>query len=1107
MGGTSTNASLADGVRLDASSVGSSGASAITITGTAAQAGSAGIAMLGANSVVGGATASGNLSLIADKINIAAGRVQTTGTIALGPLTASRQIALGSGATDTGTRLGLDDTEIARLFANNVVIGGVNQSGNITVVGVANFANMGAGGTLALQAGNGASSSGLISVANTLTTAGHILVSTANGNVSFDTASGTIGLQSGAGKTITVSAANGTITSTNGFANAADANTGAGGAVSLSARQGIGSTGNAIVVETGAISANNSTSGDVVLQTGSSLTLGGGSTIVNNAAGGGLDITVTGANSSITIGTPLTANGTAVSTNNGNVVLTAGNSIVFAQGAGNTGINSGTANTTLTAGTANTAGSIVGQSANADDVRAGSLSVTANSTAGRIGAVAALQSSMTLSGGNTITLAAGGNIDLQEANALPLANVTVSGAAPNITLRSASGPITVGAANFGVATANLALIANTGNIVGGAGNLVANTLTLQAGSNIGSTATPILSAANGLVLSGNDATVVNNAALNIGASSLSGNLSVTSRGTITQSGVITANAGVATFNTQNLGDVTLNTAANNFDRVVIAAANEVALRSAAGLNFGTSSLTGNLTVTANGPVTQTGSITANGANTFASFNAGAGGNIALDNVSNNFNEVRIVAGNNVALVDANNLILGASTVNGNYDVTAKAGNITTTGVLALNGLASTIRAESATSSAGNITINNNINHTNASASTLTLAANGSIVLDAAAKITANTGGGALAVTFDADHNGTGGRIFLNIGTSIASNGGNIVLGGGATGANAATLLSGMAGAGVHLSGANLNSGNGAITITGRAGDAGTHGVLVSNGSVIQSTNGTISISGNAGASGNAGVALLGGQILGNGSAAITITGAGGNGILHATGVTIGGSNATGDIQLHSLSGAGITSNGVIQTSGNITLVADSMTIQSGATLNSSAGGTITLTPDSPGQAIELGTGANTAVLGLDNPALSRLFANNVVIGGASYGGNITVVGATGFAGMGNAGTLTLNVGNATLAGQILVNSNLSAPGNVTLTTRLGDISFNQTTAVTGVTSGTGKAITLDAAGGSVTSANANLDANAGAGGNVIVSAGVNIGTAANPIQISAANLA
>src|SRR5208283_2183393 len=88
---------------------------------------------------------------------------------------------------------------------------------------------------------------------------------------------------------------------------------------------------------------------------------------------------------------------------------------------------------------------------------------------------------------------------------------------------------------------------------------------------------------------------------------------------------------------------------------------------------------------ANGAITQSGALTVNGAGATATFAAGSGNNITLNNPANDFTTVAITSGNNVTLDDANGIILGGSTVSGNLNVTA-GGSIAESGPLIVNGL-------------------------------------------------------------------------------------------------------------------------------------------------------------------------------------------------------------------------------------------------------------------------------------------------------------------------------------------------------------------------------------------------------------------------------------
>ncbi len=174
----------------------------------------------------------------------------------------------------------------------------------------------------------------------------------------------------------------------------------------------------------------------------------------------------------------------------------------------------------------------------------------------------------------------------------------------------------------------------------------------------------------------------NNAAMALPAVSLSGTLSATSNGAMTQSGTLTM-TGLTTLNS-NANAITLNTAANNFSTIKVTSGSAVNLRDANSLILDDINATSSLTIQTNGALTQAVSkaITAGGTTTLI---AGAANSITLNNSGNNFSTVNITSGNNVALTDTNALTLGASTVSGTFGVRA-GGTISQTGILAIHGI-------------------------------------------------------------------------------------------------------------------------------------------------------------------------------------------------------------------------------------------------------------------------------------------------------------------------------------------------------------------------------------------------------------------------------------
>ena len=238
---------------------------------------------------------------------------------------------------------------------------------------------------------------------------------------------------------------------------------------------------------------------------------------------------------------------------------------------------------------------------------------------------------------------------------------------------------------------NLTVATNTGgNVTGGAITQVAGTslnvsdAQLSTGSAAGATGAITLNNATNdfgtvTISRGANVTLQDSNALNIGASTISGTLGVTTNGAVTQSGALTV-TGVSTLAAGAANNITLNNAGNNFSTLGITTGNNVAITDSNALILGTSTVSGNLNVTTDGAITDSGNLAMAGTTTLA---AGAANNITLNN-ANNFNTVAISSGNNVALVDTNALVLGASTVSGTLGLTT-GGALTQSGVLNVTG--------------------------------------------------------------------------------------------------------------------------------------------------------------------------------------------------------------------------------------------------------------------------------------------------------------------------------------------------------------------------------------------------------------------------------------
>jgi hypothetical protein len=197
------------------------------------------------------------------------------------------------------------------------------------------------------------------------------------------------------------------------------------------------------------------------------------------------------------------------------------------------------------------------------------------------------------------------------------------------------------------------------------------------------------------VKNGNNVALTDKNGIDLGKSTVNGNLDVTSSGGLSDIGDLTV-YGTTTLAAGAGNNITLSNN-NDFNTVIITNTDNVVLIDKNGINFGTSNISGTLQVTAGGLIDFTGtgastvgalgltttaggindsgsgSLTVTGATGLA---AGAGNNITLNNNNNDFSSVSVTSGKNVTLADKNAINLdtvtvsGNSPVNGNLSVTA-----------------------------------------------------------------------------------------------------------------------------------------------------------------------------------------------------------------------------------------------------------------------------------------------------------------------------------------------------------------------------------------------------------------------------------------------------
>ena len=512
------------------------------------------------------------------------------------------------------------------------------------------------------------------------TNGGNFLSTTQNATTlanTINTGAGTVTInvnQDSAGANAFVMNAGSAITTTNAGASA----------VAINVNTGTGGTGTAALRDIttgsgGTISVATNTGGNA---TGGSITMPAGTLNVG-----------TGTISLFTSAAAARAIGTAAL----NIQMVAGNLTTSAGGGGTFVTNTGASAFNLGANTG-TGGGFTLSSLN-------SSAITNNGTLtfpGTLTIAAGATQDITLNSAannfGTVVITSGRNVSLLDTNGIILGASTISGTL-GVTAGgtiSQSGTLTVSGTPTFTVTAPLSDI-----LLSTSANAFSTTPVFTSNGNIrdlslrrilvGATVPAIPTGVRNLTL------IFDNAGMILPTMTLTGTLSATANGAITQTGPL-AVTGITTLAAGSTNDITLNNANNDFTTATITSGNNVLLRDLNSLILGASTISGTLGVTTNGALTQSGAgLTVTGATTLA---AGSANNITLNTATNDFSSVGITSGNNVALRDANSLILNASTVTGTFGVTT-AGSITQAGALAIIGTTTL-----AAGSANDITLNN-----------------------------------------------------------------------------------------------------------------------------------------------------------------------------------------------------------------------------------------------------------------------------------------------------------------------------------------------------------------------------------------------------------------
>ncbi|MEC4988867.1 MAG: CHAT domain-containing protein [Oscillatoria sp. PMC 1068.18] len=179
-----------------------------------------------------------------------------------------------------------------------------------------------------------------------------------------------------------------------------------------------------------------------------------------------------------------------------------------------------------------------------------------------------------------------------------------------------------------------------------------------------------------LQIIGQNVTIVENDAVILDTSTISGDLEVTATGIITDNGDLLV-GGVTSLDAMG-NDITLDNE-NDFNTVAIISAEDVILNDVNDLDLGDSNINGSLLITAGGNVTDSGSL-----NIFGNTNIVAGGSIFLDNL-NNFSTIFLSSAEDVVVSDSDELELGDIDVAGDFQVTTN-GFLSDIGVISVAGV-------------------------------------------------------------------------------------------------------------------------------------------------------------------------------------------------------------------------------------------------------------------------------------------------------------------------------------------------------------------------------------------------------------------------------------
>ncbi|MFN0132968.1 MAG: beta strand repeat-containing protein, partial [Phycisphaerales bacterium] len=380
-----------------------------------------------------------------------------------------------------------------------------------------------------------------------------------------------------------------------------------------------------------------------------------------------------------------------------NAVASTGNlsdSATISVGA-NATFNTGGANDDITlnqlAVTGTIAANTTGATGNATIVNATDVTLATGTVGGNLNVTATTgditDSGIVIVNGNATFTASNTNDDISLDQLVVTGTIAANtnGATGDVTLTNAS-DVNLAASSIG---GGFAVIATTGDItdsgaitIGGDAIFTTNAADADINLNLLDAAGSVAVNTNGAL---GDATIVNVSSLDLGASTIGGDLAATATtGNITDSGVVTV-GGNAAFTASNANDdITVNqlAATGTVAANTTGATGNATIVNATALDLAASSVGGNLTATATtGNITDSGAVAVGGDATFTTAADGADISLDLLEVDGSIAVNTAGLGGHAIIVNDDAIDFAASNVGGSLTATATAGNITDSGTV------------------------------------------------------------------------------------------------------------------------------------------------------------------------------------------------------------------------------------------------------------------------------------------------------------------------------------------------------------------------------------------------------------------------------------------